>query len=56
LCRIPNWWKSSAAQIRLNITAGTAPPSFVGMDAILDFDALLLVVRLVVGLLYGIGI
>lgn len=43
LCRIPNWWKSSAAQIRLNITAGTAQPSFLGMDAILDFDAQLLI-------------
>lgn len=43
LCRIPNWWKSSAAQIRLNITVGTGQPSFVGMDAILDFNAQLLI-------------
>ncbi len=43
LCRIPNWWKGNAAQIRLNITVGTGQPSFVGMDAILDFDAQLLI-------------
>ncbi|MCP5103248.1 MAG: ATP-dependent helicase, partial [bacterium] len=43
LCRIPNWWKNSAAQIRLNITVGTGQPSFVGMEAILDFDARLLI-------------
>jgi hypothetical protein len=43
LCRIPDWWKGNAAQIRLNITVGKGPPSFVGMDAILDFDVQLLI-------------
>lgn len=42
LCRIPNWWKGYTASIRLNISAGNSPPSFVGMDAILDFDAQLM--------------
>jgi hypothetical protein len=43
LCRIPNWWKSNATQIRLHITAGNSQPSFVGMDAILDFNVQLLI-------------
>ncbi|MCP4149410.1 MAG: DEAD/DEAH box helicase, partial [bacterium] len=38
LCRIPNWWKGNTAHIRLNVTTGTQPPSFVGLDAILDFN------------------
>ncbi len=43
LCRIPNWWKGNSAQIRLNITMGSSQPSFVGMDAVLDFNAQLLI-------------
>jgi non-specific serine/threonine protein kinase len=42
LCRIPNWWKGNAANIRLNFNFGDAQPSFVGLDAILSFDAQLL--------------
>ena len=38
LCRIPNWWKSQAAGPRLGVRIGEAAPSYVGMDAILDFD------------------
>lgn len=43
LCRIPNWWKGNTAQIRLNIAAGTGQPTFLGMDAILDFNVQLLI-------------
>jgi len=43
LCRIPNWWKNRAAGLRLNIQIGEARPSSLGMDAILDFHAGLLV-------------
>ncbi len=43
LCRIPNWWKNRAAGLRLNIQIGEARPSALGMDALLDFDARLLV-------------
>ena len=43
LCRIPNWWKGNTAKIRMNITLGTVQPAFVGMDAILDFNARLLI-------------
>jgi non-specific serine/threonine protein kinase len=42
LCRIPNWWKNQAAALRLNIQIGEARPSSLGMDAILDFNAGLL--------------
>jgi non-specific serine/threonine protein kinase len=42
LCRIPNWWKNRAAGLRLNIQIGEARPSSLGMDAILDFHAGLL--------------
>jgi hypothetical protein len=43
LCRIPNWWKNRAAGLRLNIQIGSARPSGLGMDALLDFHAGLLV-------------
>ncbi len=39
LCRIPNWWKGNASGIRLNFSVGDKKPSFVGMDAILNFKA-----------------
>jgi len=39
LCRIPNWWKGGASGIRLNVSVGNKEPSFVGMDALLNFDA-----------------
>jgi non-specific serine/threonine protein kinase len=42
LCRIPNWWKGGAAGIRLNVAIGSEEPSFVGMKALLNFDAQLL--------------
>ena len=43
LCRIPNWWKNRTAGLRLNIQIGEARPSTLGMDALLDFHAGLLV-------------
>ncbi|MCP4713855.1 MAG: DEAD/DEAH box helicase [Deltaproteobacteria bacterium] len=42
LCRIPNWWQGSASRVRLSVSVGDAQPSFVGMDALLDFNAQLL--------------
>ncbi|MBM4030108.1 MAG: ATP-dependent helicase, partial [Planctomycetes bacterium] len=43
LCRIPNWWKNRAAGLRLNIQIGESRPAALGMDALLDFRAGLLV-------------
>lgn len=39
LCRIPDWWhtKSSSVTVRMNI--GNDTPRYVGIDALLDFDA-----------------
>ena len=42
LCRIPNWWKGGATSVRLDINVGDKKPSFVGMDAILNFNFRLL--------------
>ncbi|MEE8551907.1 MAG: DEAD/DEAH box helicase [Desulfobacterales bacterium] len=39
LCRIPNWWKGNKSRVRLNFSVGDSKPSFVGMDAILNFNA-----------------
>ena len=39
LCRIPNWWKGNASGVRLGFSVGDKRPSFVGMDAILNFNA-----------------
>ena len=39
LCRIPNWWKNKANSLQLNISIGNNDPAFLGMDALLDFDA-----------------
>jgi len=39
LCRIPNWWKGNRSSVSLNFSAGDSKPSFVGMDAILNFNA-----------------
>ncbi|MBW1898126.1 MAG: DEAD/DEAH box helicase [Deltaproteobacteria bacterium] len=38
LCRIPNWWKGSTSRVRLDFSVGDSRPSFVGMDAILNFN------------------
>ena len=42
LCRIPNWWKGNQSSVRVNISIGDSRPSFVGMDAILNFNPQLL--------------
>lgn len=42
LCRIPDWWKSAASSLSLHINVGDKQPSYVGMDALLSFDARLL--------------
>ncbi len=42
LCRIPNWWKGTGTPLRVNITVGKAPPSHLGMDSVLNFNAQLL--------------
>ncbi len=39
LCRIPNWWKGSASTLQMKVSLGDTPPSFVNMDAILSFNA-----------------
>lgn len=39
LCRIPNWWKGNASGLKLNISVGGSQPAYVGMDALLSFDA-----------------
>ncbi|MDY6971325.1 MAG: DEAD/DEAH box helicase [Thermodesulfobacteriota bacterium] len=39
LCRIPNWWKSNKSSVHLNFSAGDKRPPFVGMDAVLNFNA-----------------
>lgn len=43
LCRIPNWWKGNRSSVRLNFSVGDSKPSFVGMDAILNFNAQLFI-------------
>lgn len=39
LCRIPGWWKNKSNSLRLTVNIGTKPPSLLGVDALLDFDA-----------------
>ncbi len=39
LCRIPNWWKGNASGLKLDVSLGDKQPSFVGMDALLNFNA-----------------
>lgn len=39
LCRIPNWWKKAGSPLTVNISLGGSSPSYVGMDAMLKFDA-----------------
>jgi len=43
LCRIPNWWKGNNSSVSLNFSVGDSKPSFVGMDAILNFNAQLFI-------------
>ncbi|MCG8632827.1 MAG: DEAD/DEAH box helicase [Desulfobacterales bacterium] len=39
ICRIPDWWKQSAASPGVNISLGDKKPSVAGLDALLDFKA-----------------
>jgi len=43
ICRIPDWWKNKRPAVRLSIGLGNLKPSHVGMDALLDFNPLLLI-------------
>jgi non-specific serine/threonine protein kinase len=38
ICRIPDWWKRKNG-VRVSVKVGDSPPSFVGLDAIVSFDA-----------------
>ena len=42
LCRIPNWWKNRQAGLRVAVNMGNDAPSSLGMDALLDFSARLI--------------
>ena len=48
LCRIPDWWKGRAHGARLSIQFGEKRPAHVGMDAILSFDAKLMIGELII--------
>ena len=39
LCRMPDWWKRKSNAIKLAISVGDKPPSHVGLDALVGFDA-----------------
>ena len=43
LCRIPDWWKGKASGASLKINMGESSPSFVGMNALLEFNARLFI-------------
>ena len=38
LCRIPDWWKQTAATPRVTISLGDKKPTMAGLDALLDFN------------------
>ncbi len=42
LCRIPNWWKNKQTGLRIAVNIGDDSPVSLGMDAVLDFDARLI--------------
>ncbi len=48
LCRIPDWWKKHSQGAGLNISFGDTKPSHLGLDALLDFRANLLLGDMVV--------
>ena len=39
LCRIPNWWRKKSNRVAISIKVGENPPSRIGLNAILDFNA-----------------
>jgi SNF2 family DNA or RNA helicase len=42
ICRIPDWWKKRTKPI-VKVSLGSTEPSFVGMNALLDFQADILI-------------
>ncbi|MBF0225060.1 MAG: DEAD/DEAH box helicase [Desulfobacterales bacterium] len=42
LCRIPNWWRNKSSNLGISVSMGDKKPSAFGMEAILDFNAYLL--------------
>jgi non-specific serine/threonine protein kinase len=43
LCRIPDWWKGRSSGSRLSLHFGEKRPGHVGMNAILKYDAALMI-------------
>ena len=39
ICRIPDWWKKQSSKPMVKVSLGSNEPSFVGMNALLDFQA-----------------
>ncbi len=39
LCRIPNWWRHKTDSMKVVVRLGAKAPSFVGLDALMDFNA-----------------
>ncbi|MCK5215399.1 MAG: DEAD/DEAH box helicase [Candidatus Omnitrophica bacterium] len=42
LCRIPDWWKANSNSLKINISIGDSSPAHLGMDALLNFNAQML--------------
>ena len=43
ICRIPDWWKKQSSKPIVKVSLGRTEPSFVGMNALLDFQADILI-------------
>ncbi|ULO06837.1 DEAD/DEAH box helicase [Paenibacillus sp. 19GGS1-52] len=39
ICRIPKWWSNRANALKLTVSVGDKPPSYMNADALLGFDA-----------------
>ena len=39
MCRIPDWWKKKYNSLKLSVSIGGKPPTHVGLDALLSFEA-----------------
>jgi len=39
LCRMPNWWKSKAASLKMTVSVGEKTPSRLNLEALADFKA-----------------
>jgi non-specific serine/threonine protein kinase len=42
LCRMPDWWKQNRSQFKVSINVGDREPSRLGMEALMGFDAALM--------------